>query len=978
MSRLPDNLRRAAVQSLGSPFAPPLPDASGAYDHYAPRHFCGLGGKGRDLPGAQTYPDPYDTTQDPDSQHRPFWELRHIPKNLLNQDATGLFNYLMELVARERLTLSSAATSFLALFDPDTCLPEYLPYLARSVGCNLDPTRPVAYQREQIKQAVPIYKQKGLVGAFERLFNSLGYVVSVRHVYVMPVSSAQRSQVLAAFNAAGINPALYVRDDVISWPIDGSVPFYPPGYPETGLTPSNYIDLRLTTLDINAGAVYDVVQDDSPGTPSQPADDYFRRERQLRESDTRDVNALLRDLQYRLEEIRPIHVILRMFVVLFGISDRWPATLIEETLKAKFDMHDDWLPNSGLFGPWSEANNPEAYGAAANVDLRETNHNLPLVHDGMTIGRRTGVAQVTGRQHRTGSVARYAGSASGLPLVAPTPLAQAYRWRPYWGVVEPHRTIGDETVPNIGALDTESVPVWQSGQSYATNAVVRAAVPDPFGGAYSMWHYYECLKPHTSAAASQPGTGSDWQSHWTNPNIPLAKPHYVSDYIFEPWIVEGFELPGAPGNSNITSVVGGGGQLYYNFIANAETWALVAPRTTQATYVAATRVNAPATRPVVVEFTLLVNTLIGTAGTPSGIVLAKQGASIATVTDGSSALGGVVFRDEMLDSDLSAGLGWKNYGSGAVTDLGNIPSAKPVRVKIAWYSNSRVYVYVNDALRTTSVLTADADFSTTVQARIGKLSTAPDAAFMFTDLAMGLGIGPVVEDRLETRTFTNTTTTSSTTSSSTTTTTSTTTSSTTTTSTTTTTTSTTTSTTSTSTTTTSSTTTSTSTSTSSTTTSSTTTSTSSSTVTGTTEFPTCIPTEVFVSTWDTGGYGNSTFGRNSAWPTEDPFTGQSYIPLSNPEVTFDEMVNHFKLAETDLRTLLSSTPMCDLPEFYGEAAGSYDFTVRVVYGELTGGYADVPASLLYNDEDGFLDAINQFSPLRGQTGWQALLVIGAS
>jgi phage tail P2-like protein len=393
----------------------------------------GVAGRGQEnSAGVFRFSDPRIRSEDPTPSTSPSWEINNIPKILLELDPDDMFAYYLSLVTREREDLESAVARFVDLFDADACPEKMLPYLARAVGAQFLTNSTVAQKRQQIKQAISVYKRKGLLSAFDIFFNQIGIDVELRHVYAMPQTEYRRSLVLAAFNREGYDLELFRRGDTLTWVFrSGSGdPTYPPGYDEGLLLPSNYIDIVILSPSVNAGAAYFVRQDTDPGTVQSPALDYYAEEKNTRPANIADVDAYVRDLARRLEEIRPIHVLIRTFAVLISWIEQWPETLEDNTFGIQFDFHDDFLPNSGSFAKWNGSDTPTGDAPVGDPNrLKETNTRPQVSYDGTTAFLRQPITQ-----HRIGFQLYYS---SGYE--------QAYAWRPKWGPQEPHTT--RETVP---------------------------------------------------------------------------------------------------------------------------------------------------------------------------------------------------------------------------------------------------------------------------------------------------------------------------------------------------------------------------------------------------------------------------------------------------------------------------------------------------------------------------------------------------
>jgi phage tail P2-like protein len=293
---VPSNILRSYAQSIIAPLAPPLPEG-GQFDAYAFRHVVGVGGKGRNVPGVVAFPDPYDRAQDPVSPAKTLFELRNVPLYLFDVDPAGLLRFFLEIAGRERLAWASVSTSLVEIFDPDRCPEVLLPYLARQVGARVDKSFGVQRVREQIKSAIPRYKEKGLVSGFARVFQALGFDAEIRHVYLSPPQAYRLTLLQSKFAAAGISYTEYAKGDTFAWPYGHAYGDYPPGFDDGLAVPTNYIDLRLSKV-INDGDQYVVDQDDSPildpdATVPESDPTYYRRDINSQERTILDFDAYL-------------------------------------------------------------------------------------------------------------------------------------------------------------------------------------------------------------------------------------------------------------------------------------------------------------------------------------------------------------------------------------------------------------------------------------------------------------------------------------------------------------------------------------------------------------------------------------------------------------------------------------------------------------------------------------------------------------
>lgn len=116
---------------------------------------------------------------DPEGNQPKNWSYEGVGDIIHFLDPDNVVAFFTEMVDTERVVQTNTVQSILNLLDPDTCPTEYLPYLAATIGYRLEADDPEILQRAQIKSAVAWYKEKGMISAFELLFITLGYTVSI-------------------------------------------------------------------------------------------------------------------------------------------------------------------------------------------------------------------------------------------------------------------------------------------------------------------------------------------------------------------------------------------------------------------------------------------------------------------------------------------------------------------------------------------------------------------------------------------------------------------------------------------------------------------------------------------------------------------------------------------------------------------------------------------------------------------------------
>jgi len=118
------------------------------------------------------------------------WLLRYLPESFKVLDKTEDLTQFLEVFALSADEFYCFIKDFTTIFDPDTCSPKYLKFLAHLINYPLntrgfDSTTPavrdaaILRARTQLKEAVEVYKRKGMKEAFQILFYSLGYYIEL-------------------------------------------------------------------------------------------------------------------------------------------------------------------------------------------------------------------------------------------------------------------------------------------------------------------------------------------------------------------------------------------------------------------------------------------------------------------------------------------------------------------------------------------------------------------------------------------------------------------------------------------------------------------------------------------------------------------------------------------------------------------------------------------------------------------------------
>jgi hypothetical protein len=116
--------------------------------------------------------------------------LKYLPDEFAAKDVSDDLRQFLQVVAFSMDEFYCFIKDFTTIFDPDKCDPKYLKHLAKLINYPLN-TRSfdsevpsireaaVGRARRQLRQAVEVYKRKGLHEAFKILFYSLGYYIEV-------------------------------------------------------------------------------------------------------------------------------------------------------------------------------------------------------------------------------------------------------------------------------------------------------------------------------------------------------------------------------------------------------------------------------------------------------------------------------------------------------------------------------------------------------------------------------------------------------------------------------------------------------------------------------------------------------------------------------------------------------------------------------------------------------------------------------
>ncbi len=205
------------------------------------------------------------------------------------QDEDEILKYFLGLLMEnERNEQHDMLAELLDLFDADTCPVRYLPYMAYTIGVRLRGDYDEVSQREQIKAAIRWYKEKGRPFSFEILSKSMGFEAKIFELWTNG-TDCERAEDLWGEGFSDGTDIPVDADLVDSW------------------KPHSRID--IVTEDINLETVdFDLLL------------------------------AYMHDILPKLEEVRPIHVLLRSMLMSFMFTDvsPHPVDQLHATVNAHF------------------------------------------------------------------------------------------------------------------------------------------------------------------------------------------------------------------------------------------------------------------------------------------------------------------------------------------------------------------------------------------------------------------------------------------------------------------------------------------------------------------------------------------------------------------------------------------------------------------------------------------------------------------
>jgi len=191
---------------------------------------------------------------------------RITPEVIFMMDPDEVMKYYTYLIETERVEWVGTIQDLLKFIDPDECPSQYLPYLAQLVGVRLYSEDAENLQRLQIKDAVRWYKTKGHADSFTTYFRSLGYDCEAKPIWVDLTDP--------------LNP---VCDDTDRTDILNT----PPGFSAAPWYPHSRINLYLSPI--------------HPDTSLDPAQ--------------------IAEILLRIEEVRPIHILVLNIILVLTLID---------------------------------------------------------------------------------------------------------------------------------------------------------------------------------------------------------------------------------------------------------------------------------------------------------------------------------------------------------------------------------------------------------------------------------------------------------------------------------------------------------------------------------------------------------------------------------------------------------------------------------------------------------------------------------
>jgi hypothetical protein len=242
------------------------------------------------------------------------FNVPQFPQSAFLQDPDTILRYTLEMLDVERVEEEKLLDGLLEMFDVDTCPEKYLPYLADLIGFKPKATDPVAVKRSQIKQAVAWYKAKGQPVAFDIILNAIGYPGRVIELWASdnthlgPDGIIYHNGFIGRRNARWHHAYTYVPPgpgrlaDCARWyeilPEDYTCEDIPPGW-----NPHSRIDLELEV----------------------PLEQLFQRHPE-------GFSSVQSYLLKQIEEVRPIHVLLRAIRVFLTLEDQYPFDLVSDAM----------------------------------------------------------------------------------------------------------------------------------------------------------------------------------------------------------------------------------------------------------------------------------------------------------------------------------------------------------------------------------------------------------------------------------------------------------------------------------------------------------------------------------------------------------------------------------------------------------------------------------------------------------------------
>lgn len=247
--------------------------------------------------------------------------LKYLPAEFEVQDSNDDLKQFLHVVAISMDEFYGFIDDFTSIFDPDLCPEKYLPYLAKLINYPLntrgmDSTVPslreaaVLRARRQLRQAVEVYKRKGLKEAFQILFYGLGYYIELVELWTT--------------NYTTFHPEVPANADL-----------YHPVTNPRGWYKSPYFGVKLVS--INQQAVYTEASSGAGQPWSFDGED-------------------LQEITQAIHLIRPVHTVLWWLDYHFDLADRFDQWNDVPTIS-----EIEWVPDERIEYGFCEPDDPIYY-----------------------------------------------------------------------------------------------------------------------------------------------------------------------------------------------------------------------------------------------------------------------------------------------------------------------------------------------------------------------------------------------------------------------------------------------------------------------------------------------------------------------------------------------------------------------------------------------------------------------------------------